>query len=149
MAANLQPYIAEGLSAGLGPRAALREARAKGLRTNDTRWYREYGREKLRLATQAGTHSRHWNQLFPIVGAEWESKRFRGYGYRVKAIMVDDVTGATKETWVTVITKKRRSEGWIIREAMKRFQDPLKRYPSRVVIAFVMSGHRIAPKGIA
>lgn len=143
--ADLTPYIAEGLGSGLGPRAALRSARAQGLRTNDTRWYREYNRAKLSLAATAGVIPRDWNKLYPITG-KWETKRYRGYGYRVKVLLVDDKTGASKETWVTVISRRQRSEGWVIREALRRFKDPLKRYPSRVIVAFVMKGYRMEPK---
>lgn len=141
---DLSGYIDRTLSEGLGPRAGLRAARADGLTVQDSRWYREYNRTHQKYAMDGGALVAPLNRVEPVRGV-WRHTRRRGYGYRVKGLLVDRVTGAQKTAIVVVTSRRPISRGKAIRMAMAHFQDPLKRYPSVLKDAWVIGAYRMDP----
>lgn len=145
MATNAGPYIAAGIARGDGPRAALRDARAAGLKVNDGRWYREYKRETMRVALKGGTQPQPLNRRPPL-GKDWKTTRARGYITNVTIVHQDQVTGAIGTAIVSVRSSKPISRGNAIKQAIDKWADPQRKYPSKVLGGFVTSQFRMVPQ---
>lgn len=146
-ARSLAKYINSGIRQGLGPRAALREARAAGLTVSDHRWYKEYGVSRARVDSRLQAPTKRLDRVEPATG-RWtvKGKPRSRFAYRVKALMRDRVTGATKVEWATVKSKRPMSRGRAIRQAMARFMDPDEKYPAELMGAMVVKGYEIVPE---
>lgn len=86
-----------------------------------------------------------WNRAAPINGTI-KTKRRAGYMYKVKGILKDRQSGAQKEMFATVISKRPLSRGNAVRQATAKFQDPNRRYPADLIAAFVLSAYRMVPQ---
>lgn len=139
MPTSTATYIAQGLASGLGPRAALREARSNGLRVQDSRWYREYALARNRQALRYQEHDKPLNRKPEKIDGIWWIKNPAkvGFVYLVTIIHQDRETGATNTSYVSVKTKKLISRQKAIRLAIAKWADPNQKYPSRVLGAFV------------
>jgi len=140
------PWVQRALRSGIGPTEALRQARAGGLRIQDSNWFRAYGQERANIALQIRARDAPLNRR-PSADeiGRWDTVRRRGFATRVTALATDRLTGAKSTIHVTVTTPRLVSRGRAISAAMDAWQDPEEKYPKLIQAAFVSGVFEMVP----
>lgn len=141
-----QPWVQRALREGLGPTAALRVARAGGLRIQDSVWFKTYGSERNNIALQTQAHDLPLNRR-PVADeiGKWDTVTRSGFAYRIKALLQDRETGALKTAMITYTSPNLISRGRAIQAGIEAFQDPEEKYPSNLVGAFTAGVFEMVP----
>lgn len=140
------PFVQSALRQGVGPTAALREARSQGLRIGTSIWFQTYNVERNNLALRSSALDLPLNRRpTPDEIGQIVTVRRKGFLYRVVGALQDDETGAFKTTVVSVKTDKLITRGAAIQMAMDSFQDPDNIYPNTLLGAFTAGVFEMTP----